>query len=135
MSYEAILEGLQERFETVAGIVNVLDYEPTAIHDYPTLYSLLDEWSATRSGQVRSVTYRTLHRLLFRWQDNEMAAKEMIPFVDAIPAAVEADRHLGGRLISGLAVIDEGEVNSIVLVGGTECLALDFYSTVVEKGA
>ena len=132
MSYSDVLDGLHTRFATVNGITAILKYEPTSIQAYPLLYSMLDSFDIARTGQVVAWHYRTLHRLVFRWQDNELALAELIPFVNAIPNAVEADKHLGGKLKSGLATIDEGEV-MWAEIGGTECLTLDFYSTVVEK--
>ena len=131
-TYEDVLDGLHDCFETVEGIAAILPYEPTSVHTFPLLYSMFDSMEITRTGQVQGRTYRTLHRLVFRWQDNEQALLEMIPFVDAIPDAVDADKHLGGAIQSGLAVIDECEA-MFVEIGGTECLALDFYSTVVVK--
>lgn len=132
MSYATVLEGLHERFATVPGIVAILNYAPTAFHDTPLLYSLLDKVTISRSGQVRARKYRILHRLVVRWQDNEQAEQQIIPLVDSIPDAVDADQHLGGRLASGFAEITEIE-GVWVTVGGTEYRALDFYSTVIEK--
>jgi hypothetical protein len=131
-TYADVLEGLHERFATVEGIAACLDYEPKSVQTFPLLYSMLDTMEITRTGQVKGRTYRTLHRLLFKWQDNEQALAQMIPYVDSIPDAVDADKHLGGRVTSGLAVIDECEA-MFVTIGGVECLALDFYSTVLVK--
>jgi len=131
-TYAEVLEGLHTAFATVDGIAAILDYEPKSVQTFPLLYSMFDSMEASRNGQVRAVTYRTLHRLLFQWQDNEQALVEAIPFIDSIPAAVEADKHLGGTIASGLARIDECEA-VIVTVSGVEMLALDFYSTVMVK--
>lgn len=132
MSYATVLAGLDERFRTISGLKAILDYEPTAIHDYPTLYSLLDSFEIERRGQVVVWKYRILHRLVFRWQDNAGCELELVWFVNAIPAAVDADPQLGGRITSGLATIAEGDAGWAV-IGGTDCRVLDFYSTVVEK--
>lgn len=133
MSYETALAGLHECFRRVPRIQAILDYEPTSIQAWPTLYSLFDGAEFARRGQVKSTTYRTLHRLVFLWQDNERAEEEMIPYIDLIPAVVAADPHLSGALASGLATIDS--VNAVwVTIAGVQCRALDFYSTVVEKG-
>jgi len=132
MSYSTVLAGLHERFATVTSIQAILDYVPTSIQDTPTLYSLLDNVTISRSGQVKATKYRILHRLVVRWQDNEGAELEIIPYVDSIPAAVDADNHLGGRLTSGYAVIDEIEA-VWVEISNVTYRALDFYSTVVEK--
>lgn len=132
MSYADVVEGLHERLATVSALKVVLDYVPTSVQDCPIVWSALDSMKVTRSGQVRAVTYRTLHRVAVRWQDNEQAELEVIPLVDAIPAAVEADPHLGGRLVSGFAEIDECQLQWGT-IGGIEYRLLDFYSTVVEK--
>ncbi len=132
MSYTTVLAGLTERFKTVAGIVSVLDYVPTAIHDTPTLFSMPDGGEIHRSGQVKAREYKSSHYLCFRWQDWEQATTELVPYIDSVPAAVEADPHLGGRLKSGYATIDEWEI-TWVTIGGVDYIAIRFYSTVIEK--
>jgi hypothetical protein len=132
MSYATILTGLHVRFATVTGITNLLKYEPTAIGDLPTLYSIIQDVSITRSGQVRAVHYRILHRMLFRWQDVEQAELEVIPFVDSIPLAVEADPHLGGVIVSGFAEINEMKAGWTE-IAGTTYRSLDFVSDVIVK--
>ncbi len=132
MSYTTVLAGLTERFKTVEGIVNVLDYVPTAIHDTPTLFSMPDGGEIRRSGQVKTREYRSSHYLCFLWQDWEQASAELVPYIDSVPEAVEADPHLGGRLTSGYAEINEWEID-FVTVGGVDYIAIRFYSTVIEK--
>jgi len=84
------------------------------------------------TGTIKTVTYRILHRVAIRWQDNEQAELEAIPLVDAIPAAVEADPQLGGRIITGWAEVDECQPGWAT-IAGAEYRLLDFYSTVIEK--
>lgn len=132
MSYATILAGLHTRLATVAGLNAVLDYVPTAVVDPPILYSLLERVEIVRSGQVRTVRYRILHRVVIRWQDNEQAELEASPFVDAIPLAVEADMWLDGALTSGIGQINECS-SGFATIGEVEYRVLDFYSTVVEK--
>lgn len=132
MSYQSVLEGLSERFETVSGLEAVLNYVPTGIHTTPLLYSLLENVEIRRSGQVVTREYRLQHRVVFLWQHNEQAEVDLAPYVDAIPAAVAADPHLGGRLQSGYAEIVELQ-GGWVTIGGTEYRVLDCYSRVIEK--
>lgn len=132
MSYATILAGLHTRLVTVTGLNAVLDYVPTAVQDPPIVYSLLQRASITRSGQVVATTYRILHRVVIRWQDNEQAEIEASSFVNAIPAAVAADPHLGGALVSGYADISECD-SGFADIGEVTYRILDFYSTVVEK--
>jgi hypothetical protein len=116
----------------ISEIVDILDYAPTAIHDTPLMWSLLDNLEIIRSGQVKARRYRILHRLAVRWTDNEMAEEQILPFVDSVPEAVEADPHLGSRLTSGYAEINECEAQWMD-VAGVEYRILDFYSTVIDK--
>lgn len=146
MSYAAIVEGLNERFQTVEGLEDapILDYEPTSVHEFPLVYTLLDSFTRNvETGQVVRMGYRILHRLVLRWQDNETAEQELIPFVNSVCAAIDADNQLDGRLsgqsginpvgyIGGYAKIADG-MGVFVRIGGTDYRAIDFYSEVFEK--
>ncbi len=132
MSYAGILAGLHARLATVSGLNAVLDYVPTAVHDPPIVYSFLESATIARSGQVRTTTYRILHRVVIRWQDNEQAEIEASGFVNGIPLAIEADPHLGGVLASGYAETRECS-SGFAEIGEVTYRVLDFYTTVVEK--
>jgi hypothetical protein len=133
-TYADVLAGLQVRFQTMAGIedVSILNYEPKAPQAFPTLYTLLEDvqW-VNLTLTTRLPLYRMLHRMLFLWQENEQAEVELAGFVDALPAAVEADPHLGGVLTDGArAQVDSCEA-TFIRFGGSNTLyrALDFHST------
>jgi hypothetical protein len=132
VSYQTVISALHDVFEEVEGIEAVLPYEPTSIQAYPTLYSLLDKVERSSQGQLVIMRYRILHRLCFRWVDNETAEAHLIPFVNSIPAAVDQDPMLGGALPLGIARISEIQA-VFVEIGGTLHRALDFYSDVLEK--
>lgn len=132
MSYQDIVEGLQERFETVSGLEAVLAYVPTSIGSTPMMYLLLDSATTERSGQVLAIRYRVLARLAVLWQDNEQAELEVMPLVDAIIGAVEADPHLGSALTSGYARINEVEAGWDE-IGGVTYRVVDFYADVLAK--
>lgn len=134
MSAVTIMAGLVERFQTVSGLI-VLDYEPTTIEP-PTLYTLLDGFERSQQGQLTVMRYRFMSRLCIRWQDNEYAERELLPFVNAIPAAVDADPQLGGRISSGLArvVSAAGDAQRpLVRIGNVDYRAVDFFSDVLHK--
>jgi hypothetical protein len=76
--------------------------------------------------------FRILHRLLVPWQDNEQAEIQIMPFVDSIVDALDADPTLGGVITSGYAQITDIEA-LWVTIGGVEYRALDFYSLVIDK--
>ena len=132
MSYADVVDGLHERFATVSGIGPVLDYAPTSVPADKTLFSSLDSFEIVRSGQVIAYRYRIRHRLVIYWQDNAAAEESLQPFVNSIPAAVDADPHLGARLTAGYAQITSGDAGWFD-VGGTDYRYVDFYSTVLDK--
>lgn len=132
VSYQDIVEGLQDRFETVTDLETVLAYVPTSIGSTPMMYLLLDSATTERSGQVLAVRYRVLARLVVLWQDNEQAELEVMPLVDAIIGAVEADPHLGGALNSGYARINEVDAGWDEL-GGVTYRVVDFFADVLAK--
>lgn len=130
MSYSTIVAGMNARFATISDLT-VLDYEPTTIEP-PTIYTLLDSVRYNHQGQLKETTYRMLHRLCLRWQDNERAEEELFPYVNSIPQAVKNDPHLGGTLNAGLASITEA-IGTFVRIGNTTYRCIDFYSSVLEK--
>lgn len=133
MSYATVVAGLRERLETVPGIARILDYEPRTIQTTPTLYILFDGLTRARQGGLTINTYRVLMRLCLPWLDAAIADQSMLPFVNAIPAAIDADGHLGGRLNSGMARITQAYAVDFVTVGGTKHRCIDFLAEVVEK--
>ena len=132
MSYATVLAGMTERLETLTGLKAVLEYVPTSVLTTPLAYSLLESVDIRQSGQVQTNEYRILHRIVFAWQDNEGAEIQLIPYVDSVPAAVKADPHLGGRIVSGYAEIDDIQ-GGWVTIGGTEYRVLDCHSHVIAK--
>lgn len=137
MSYEAANEGLTEVLQSVTGLTRVLDYEPSSIPSTPMVYHLLDSFSRTQEGQVTVMRYRKLIRLIVLWQDNEKAEQKVIPFVNAIPAALDADPQLGGRIERGFARVspDADAIAGFVRIGGVMYRSLDIFADIVDKAA
>jgi len=140
MSYQDAIEGLKERIETVDGAAQVLDYEPASLALLPTIYLMLEGYKRTQEGQVTVMRYSVLCRLLIRYQDNEKAEWELIPFVNSIAAAIDADPQLGGRIPRGYARVnpDRDARAWFPRVGGTNPITyrgLDVYVDIVDKGA
>lgn len=134
MSYRTCLEGLEERLKTVVGVKLVLRGEPTSLHNLPAIYSLFDSFDEeeTDNAHLKTIRWRTLHRLCIRWQDNEAAENELIDFLERIPDAVAADPKLDGRLHhTGYAHITAGDAG-FVTINGTEYRSCDFLSEVLE---
>lgn len=137
MSYVDAIAGLKGAVETVDGLNLVLDYEPTSFQRLPAVYLLLDSFSRSQAGQVTVMRYRVLCRLCVRWQDNEKAEWELIPFVNSIPAAIDQDPTLGGAITRGFASVaeDANAIAGFVRIGGTMYRSLDVYVDIVDKGA
>ena len=135
MSYSATVAGLKERLQTVNGLVQVLDYEPSAFHAVPAVYLFLD--SFRQVGELPVYIYRVVARLCIAWQENERAEHELIPFVNSIPAAIHADPYLGGRLTNGRANVDPDApaIAGFVRIGGTMYRSLDVYFMVKDTEA
>lgn len=132
MSYQTVLDGLQERLETLPGIVDVLQYEPSSFGDTPLVYLLLDHSEDATAAQVVGTRYFVLMRLVVKWTDNEKAELDIIPYVDSIPAAIQADRQLGGRIIRGMAT-KPGSEGGFIDTGGVRYRIVDFVTEVLDK--
>lgn len=131
-TYANIISGLHTVLAGVTGIDVVLNYAPTAVHDTPLIYTILDSAEISRGAQVTTRKFRIMHRLVVPWQDNEQAEIQIMPFVDSIPAAIDADPTLGGVITSGMAQIVDIEA-AWINIAGVEYRALDFYSLVTDK--
>lgn len=127
-TYAQILAGLTTALQaTGLDADRVLDYEPTTVDTQPLIYSLFDDWDLMQQGQLDKHTFRILHRVCVTWQDNQGAEALLLPFLESIPAAINADRRLGGLLDSGYAKIIRAQ-SVFVVINSTLCRAYDFTS-------
>jgi len=129
VSYAIVVAGLKVRLETISTLVSVLPYAPTAIHDAPMAYMLFDHAEYTHNSPVKVSRYFVTIRVAVRWQDNEMAEVQMMPYVDSVPAAILADPQLGGRIPSGMAMVTDAE-GGFVTIAGVEYRVVDFTANV-----
>ena len=141
VTYAEVVAGLHERFLTIPDfpkynargtLINLLAYEPKSIQHTPTIFTLLDGFRRERSGQLTAIHYRILHRLVLQWQDNEASEAELMPWVHALPAAVDQDPTLGGRITMGLAGISDAS-SGFVLISNTKYRCLDFFASATTK--
>lgn len=114
-TYADIVAALVTRFKTVTALnkentkskpVGVLDYEPQTIQKAPVLYGVLTSFDRNQTGQVTNMIYIMTWRLCIQWQDNQQAERALMPFINLIPAALDADRTLGGVQGMGEARIE-----------------------------
>lgn len=137
MSALTIYAGLEERFKTIAGLKVIILGQPTTIQDAPALYTALSdaEWPLQNLGPAHNINgtiYRFGHRLVIRWQSNPDAEQELLSLLDAIPASVQADPRLGGRITSGFAAIQRGAAG-FVDIAGTRYRIVDYTSDITQK--
>lgn len=132
--YSTIMTALHTRLGLIPGIAVVLDYEPKSVQVAPLMYSLLESFTREQSGQIVTMKYRTLHRLVIQWQDNEQAEGQLRSFVPLIPAWIEADQQLGGTIPSGFIRCTDA-ATGFLAIGGTDCRICDFYTEAIVKVA
>lgn len=129
VTYADILAGLTTALQQGTGLQaqRVLDHEPTAADAAPLIYSLFVRYELTRQGQLNKHLFRVLHRVVVTWQDNEGAERLLVPFLESIPAAINANPRLDGLLTEGYAQIVEAD-GVFVVIGGVLCRGYDFVS-------
>lgn len=134
MSAATMWEGLQIQLSAVDGLVNVIAGEPSVVHDMPSVYGVLFRFDRTQHGQVTAMHYTFTLRLVIRWQDQIEAEAQLISFINSIPAAIDEDATLGGRITMGLAKITAGDTG-YQTIGQTVFRICDFTADVLEKAA
>lgn len=137
MSAVTVWAGLEERFRTIAGLRAIQLGEPTAITVTPLLYAGYASADQVLRSQAPArnldgITHTFAVRLVFDFQDNSQAEMQLLTLADSVPAAINADPRLGGRLYGGVA-----RANSVI--SGYATIAkklyrvLDFDVVVIEK--
>lgn len=126
-------QGLEERFRAVDGLTTILLGEPSSVHAAPALYTALLRFTRATSGNVTTMHYFFMHRLVILWQDNPQAEMQLLNLTNAIPAAIDDDSRLGGRIVGGMAQIVTGDAG-YTRIGDILYRILDFTSDVKENG-
>jgi hypothetical protein len=89
-----------------------------------------------QGGQVTSMRYFFLVRLCVPYQDNEGAELLLDSYINAVPAAIDADPTLGGAISSGMASVSTVNSDPAFLdMAGTLCRYADFEVEALEKAA
>ena len=131
--YADIIQRFNLAFATVTPeIAKILDYQPTTLQAFPTMFSRLQGFTRSTDGGRVHMRYRIAHLLCFVFQDNEEAERQMESYINAVPYAVDVYQSTGGIVSPGMTEIVSGDV-MMVNVGGVAYLAIVFYSDTVEK--
>ena len=129
--------GLEERFRTIPGIGSVELGEPTGNMTLPCLYTVYGSFERPlrNSPPARNQTgmkHILGTRLVIQWVDFGAAERQLFTLVDLIPASIEADPHLGGRLNAGAAYCAAG-VSGHAVIGEVKYRVVDYEITILEK--
>lgn len=142
-----IRDGLHERFRTIklfTGSGKLLGYEPRSIHNPPVLYTIYRDYERrAERGQLLVEIHSFIHRVCFSWADPEKAENQLLQLITDIPASVESDPMLGGRVAAyvngtqtggGGATVNEGAAG-FTIIDGSVYRIIDFVSHVMTKRA
>lgn len=139
MSVVALSAALVSRLATVSGIVASLDYEPTAIHSAPLIYTLLDSIpsrtprpGAAPPSVAIAATFRFQHTIVVKWTDNDQAEETLRTLIDATLAVIDADARLGGVVTDGFCRATEVQTG-FLLVAKTLYRVADVFTETVFK--
>ena len=124
MSWTTIKAGLVTGWTAVSGIKRVLPYMPLAIQETPLLYVTLSSFERTYEAQVSKYTYRASGTLVIDWQDNGEAETALDALIESCAQAFDADMTLGGRLTSGAALVESGDLGWVDIGGQTYRVAI-----------
>jgi hypothetical protein len=115
--------------------LTVLKHVPATISTM-LIYIRLRRAERGQGGQITSMRYFFLVRLCVPYQDNEGAELLLDSYINAVPAAIDADPTLGGAISSGLATVSTVNSDPAFLdMAGTLCRYADFEVEAVEKAA
>lgn len=136
MTAKTCRNALHTIFGTVVPALVLVIGEPDSIAATPLLYTVLDSFDVedTDNAELRAVTWRFTHRLVYGYQDNAAAEDLLLDAVDAILDAVQADPKLSNLLHhSGRAQITAGDAGfTEIPSGGTKYRTCDLASEVLE---
>lgn len=135
-NYDAIIAGLVATLKTVAGLKNVLDYEPAAISagGAPLAYLLLKEVPAIEpaTGGEMALRYTIGLRLVLIYTNNETAEQQVRQLVPAILSALGGDLSAGGAIVDG-QVLATRATGGYITIASTRCRVVDFTLEAVER--
>lgn len=137
MSATTVWQGLEERFKTVAGLGSVELGEPTGDMALPCLYTVYGSFerplrNSPPAQNKTGMKHILGTRLVIQWVDFQAAERQLFTLVDLIPASIELDPHLGGRLNAGAAYCAAG-VSGHAVIGGVTYRVVDYEISILEK--
>lgn len=137
MSATNVWLGIEVRYRTIPGIASVELGEPTGDMALPCLYTVYGSFerplrNSPPAHNQTGMKHILGTRLVIQWVDFQSAERQLFALVDLIPASIEADPHLGGRLNAGAAYCAAG-ISGHAVIGEIKYRVVDYAITVLEK--
>jgi len=101
VSYVTAAAGLRTALvglRTAGGLRAVLKGQPGTGHALPLAFLEADNGIRSIAGQLTVNTYRIRVSVLVAFQDNVLAEDALEPWINDLPAAIDADATLGGAV-------------------------------------
>lgn len=94
MSYSAAAAALRTTLAGVSGIRKAITGQPSTAQNLPLAFLEADSGDRTQAGQVTVNTYRIGVSVLVPFQDNTSSEDAIAPFINSVPAAIDANATL-----------------------------------------
>lgn len=135
MSTLTIAQALEAALAEVEGLAYVQTGELATFHaGAPVGVITFAGQGFSAPGQISARRPRFTFRVWFLSQDLVTVEAELLAMVDRVVTAIEADPHLGGAVVSGMARITE-QTAGWGAIGGADFRVLDTTIEVVNKVA
>lgn len=137
MSYTACIAALKTTLATVSGVTKVVNGYPTSMQAWPLVYLHADRGERGMAhGQVTSNAYSVTATLCLPFQDNAIAEESIAPFINSIPAAIDASQALDGACNVAYVASWLADVRDMGGTGDTavRCRVIDFTVFIRDKG-
>jgi hypothetical protein len=139
VSYSLCIAQLKTTLAGVTGIKKVVNGYPTSLQAWPLIYMHADRGERAIPGgsQMTVNSYSVTATLCLPFQDNYIAEDGIAPFLNSIPAAVDANATLGDTCNVAYVTTWLADVREMGGTGDTaiRCRVVDFTVFIRDKGA
>jgi hypothetical protein len=130
MTYAGAIAGIKTAIAGVTGIKKVINGLPTSPQNLPLCYLEASSGERSQAGQLTANKYRVIATVCVPWQDNTLAEDQIAPFINTVPAAIDANPALSGAV--NLAKVTEWRTD-VRAIAETQCRVIDFTIEVLDK--
>lgn len=130
MTYALAIAAIKTTVGTVPGIKRVVNGFPLAAQNLPLCYLEASSGARNNVGQLVSNHYQVLAVVCVIWQDSMFAEDQIAPFINTLPAAIDANPTLGGAVSLVQVISWRTDVRAIADV---QVRAVEFTIDVLDK--